>query len=153
MAKALIVIDVQTKYMDKYDPGLIDRINGRIRKAETEGISIIYVKNMGNPGNEALYSLSDQLYMASEDIYEKRFPSAFTAEAFALRLSELGVKELELIGVDGSSCVAKTAFDAMEKSYVVSIDISCVSSINDKIYEDTLEKLEDAGVNLIGSVE
>ena len=39
MVKALIVIDVQTKYMDKYDSGLIDRINERIRKAQAEGIA------------------------------------------------------------------------------------------------------------------
>ncbi len=146
MDKALIVIDVQTKYMDKYDSNLINRINERIREAKAEELSIIYVKNTGNPGNEAEYTLADELLMESDDVYEKRFPSAFTSKEFVERLQGLGLKELELIGVDGSSCVAKTAFDGVARGYDVTVNLRCVSSVNDKIFAEVIDKMKAEGI-------
>ena len=45
--------------------------------------------------------------------------------------------------------MAKTAFDAAEKGYDVCINLEYVASINEKIFEDVLLKLEKAGVRII----
>ena len=147
--KALLVIDVQERYMHKYDTDLIPRINNRISEAYNDGILIIYVKNAGNPGTEDQYALADNLLLVSDNVFEKKFPSAFTSEAFKSFLEEQDVTDLELIGVDGSSCVAKTAFAAKENGYEVSVNLNCVSSVNDKIFKDTQAKMKEVGIRLI----
>ena len=149
MAKALLVIDVQAKYMDKYDHALMERINERIKKASDDGEIIIYVKNIGRPENACDYLLDERLNVASDNIFEKKFPSAFSSEKFCVFLKDNGITVLELIGVDGSSCVAKTAFDAVLNGYGTSVNLSCVSSINDKIYDKTIEKMERTGIRMI----
>ena len=140
---ALIVIDMQRKYMDKYDSGLIERVNSRILKAKDQEEPVIYVKNVGLSGSEG-YELDDGLLLVSDYVFEKRFPSAFSADEFVLVLDKLKVSELELIGVDGSSCVAKTAFEAKENGYEVCVNLTCVASINEKIFSDTVQKMEKA---------
>ncbi|WP_272796058.1 cysteine hydrolase family protein [Butyrivibrio sp. DSM 10294] len=147
--KALLVIDVQERYMHKYDPNLITRINNRISEADNDGILTIYVKNAGDPGSEDQYALADDLLIVSEYIFEKKFPSAFTSEEFKSFLEEQKITDLELIGVDGSSCVAKTAFAAKENGYEVSVNLNCVSSVNDKIFKDTQVKMKEVGIRLI----
>lgn len=149
MSKALIVIDVQEKYMDSYEKDLIVRINDRIRDASDEDIPVIYVRNMGNSGNDAMYELSDNLLVVSGEIFEKHLPSAFTSVEFVTLLRELSVIEIELIGVDGSSCVAKTAFDAVSVGYNVSVNLNCVSSINSKFFSQTIDKMVSEGIKII----
>ncbi len=149
MSKALIVIDVQEKYMDSYEKDLIVRINDRIRDASDENIPVIYVRNMGNPVNEAMYELSEDLQVVSGEVFEKHFPSAFTSAEFVTFLRELSVNEIELIGVDGSSCVAKTAFDAVSVGYNVSVNLNCVSSINSIIFSQTIDKMVSEGIKII----
>ncbi len=147
--KALLVIDVQERYMHKYDPNLIPRINNRISEADNDGILTIYVKNAGDPGSEDQYALADNLLIVSEYIFEKKYPSAFTSEEFKIFLEKQEVTELELIGVDGSSCVAKTAFAAKENGYEVNVNLNCVSSVNDKIFKDTQVKMKEVGIRVL----
>lgn len=149
MAKALLVIDVQSKYMDKYDPSLLDSINERIGKSSDNGAIIVYVKNIGRPENSDDYLLDKRLNVVSDYIFEKSFPSAFSSEKFCVFLKDNGITDLELIGVDGSSCVAKTAFDAAFNGYGTSVNLSCVSSINDKIFDKTIEKMGNSRIRMI----
>ena len=149
LASALIVIDIQEKYMGKYDADLVARINGRINEYANEGKCIIYAMNVGRPENSDKYLLDKKLKIASDAIFEKKFPSAFSSNQFCEYLEEMKISEIELVGVDGSSCVAKTAFDAEEKGYDVCISLEYVASINEKIFEDVLLKLEKAGVRII----
>ncbi len=145
---ALIVIDIQAKYMDKYETNLVDRINARIREAQESGMPVLYVMNSGKKEHDPEYELSDKLLLVSDCIYEKHFPSAFTSEKFAAALENMGITKLELIGVDGSSCVAKTAFDAVKKGYDVTVNLDCVSSINDKIFADIIKKMPGEGIDI-----
>ncbi|WP_029233579.1 cysteine hydrolase family protein [Butyrivibrio sp. VCB2006] len=149
MAKALLVIDVQSKYMDKYGLSLIDRINERIGKSSDDGSIVAYVKNIGRAENAGDYLLDERLNVVSDYIFEKSFPSAFSSEKFCVFLKDNGITDLELIGVDGSSCVAKTAFDAVLNGYGTYVNLSCVSSINDKIFDKTIEKMENSGIRMI----
>ncbi|MCR5342093.1 MULTISPECIES: cysteine hydrolase family protein [unclassified Butyrivibrio] len=148
--RALVVIDMQEKYMDRYDDGLVENINKKIKLAhEEEDVSIVYVKNVGVTGNNTGYELTDDLLLVSDLVFEKRRPSAFSSKEFAHKIKSLKTTELELIGIDGSSCVAKTAMDALKLGYKTEIVRACVGARNDKVYEKTLKKLEDAGVRIL----
>ncbi|ADL36541.1 hypothetical protein bpr_IV177 (plasmid) [Butyrivibrio proteoclasticus B316] len=149
MSLALIVIDIQEKYMDKYDMGLVDRVNARIREAEKSGMEVIYVMNSGKNEHDPEYKLADKLFLVSNCIYEKHFPSAFTSERFVGLLDSKSIREIELIGIDGSSCVAKTALDGVKKGYDVTVNLNCVSSINDKIFNETIKRMAEEGIKII----
>ena len=148
--RALVVIDMQEKYLDEYDDGLLKSINRKIRMAhEEEDVSIVYVKNVGLTGSRAGYELSTDLLLVSDLVYEKDEPSAFSSKAFTDKIKCLKATELELVGVDGSSCIAKTALDAIKRGYKTNIVKSCVGARDKKIYEKVLEELEDAGVMVL----
>ena len=51
----LLVIDVQQKYMRDYEPGLLERVNSRIREALDNGIPVVYIRNIGRTGNVKSY--------------------------------------------------------------------------------------------------
>ncbi len=57
--------------------------------------------------------------------------------------------DLEVIGVDGNSCVKKTCLDAVNAGYNVTLNLKCTAARNEKIFEKTLEELTDAGVRMI----
>ena len=149
--KTLLVIDVQEKYLSYYDAGLLSRINARIAMAKSDCDQVFYVRNIGIHGDNDSYALAKDLLMVSDHIYEKSFPSAFTNDSFAKELKSLNVTDLEIIGVDGNSCVKKTCLDAVNAGYRVTLNQKCTAARNEKIFEKTLEELSDAGVVVINT--
>ena len=148
--RALIVIDMQEKYLESYDSELLAFINRKIRLAhEDEDVPIVYVKNIGITGNKKGYELSNELLKVSDLVYEKKRPSAFTSKAFTEKIKSLKATELEIIGIDGCSCVAKTAMDAVKRGYRAEIVKPCVGARNQKLYEKTLSDLQGAGVGIL----
>ena len=148
--RALVVIDMQEKYLEGYDSELLDSINRQIQLAhEEEDVPIVYVKNVGITGNKTGYDLSDDLLLVSDLVYEKKRPSAFSSRAFVEKIKALKATELEIIGVDGASCIAKTAMDAVKHGYKTEIIKSCVGTRNQRLYEKTLIELEGAGVCIL----
>ena len=148
--RALVVIDMQEKYLEGYDSELLDSINRQIQLAhEEEDVPIVYVKNVGITGNRTGYDLSEDLLLVSDLVYEKKRPSAFSSRAFTEKIKALKATELEIIGVDGASCIAKTAMDAVKLGYKTDIVKSCVGARNKRLYEKTLNELEGAGVSIL----
>ncbi len=149
LMKILLVIDVQEKYLSHYDADLLNRINDRIHAAQTSNTPIYYIRNIGIQGDSDSYALAKNLLIASEHIYEKKFPSAFTNVSFAKELEELKVTDIEVIGVDGNSCVKKTCIDASDAGYNVFLNLECTAARNEKIFEKTLKELSDQGITLL----
>ncbi len=149
--KILLVIDVQEKYLNYYDADLLPRINARIAVAKSTGAQIFYVRNIGIHGDDDSYALAKDLLIVSDNIYEKKFPSAFTNDSFAKELKIQNVTELEIIGVDGNSCIKKTCLDAANAGYKVTLNLHCTAARNEKIFEKTLNELRNAGVSRIQS--
>ncbi len=148
--RALVVIDVQEKYLEGYDSELLTSINRKIQLVhEEEDVPIVYVKNVGLTGNRSGYNLSDDLLLVSDLVYEKKRPSAFSSKEFVEKIRSLKTTELEIIGVDGTSCVAKTAMDAVKHGYKTEIVKSCVGARNQRLYEKTLNELAGAGVSIL----
>ena len=144
--KILLVIDVQEKYLRYYDADLLPRINARISAAKSDRDPVFYVRNIGIHGDNDSYNLANNLLIASDYIYEKRFPCAFTNDSFAKELKIQNVTELEIIGVDGNSCIKKTCLDAANAGYKVTLNLQCTAARNKKIFEKTLKELRNAGV-------
>ena len=149
--KILLVIDIQEKYLNYYDADLLPRINARITAAKSTGTQVFYVRNIGIHGDDDSYALAKDLLIVSDNIYEKKFPSAFTNDSLAKELECMNVTELEIIGVDGNSCVKKTCLDAVSAGYKVTLNLRCTAAKNEKIFEKTLEELTDAGVVVINA--
>lgn len=145
----LIVIDMQEKYLSNYDIGLLDRVNCRIAEARAKDEKIVYVKNIGNFGNREKYELADRLSVMSDLIFEKDRPSAFTSDLFLREVAAEDVKVMELVGIDGTCCVKKTALDAVNKGFDVIWNESCIGRRNAEIYEKTRSELKKAGVRFI----
>lgn len=79
----LLVIDMQQKYMKDYDAELLSRVNQRILEANTSGIPVVYVRNIGQLENTEKYALCDNLAMVSDLIFEKKMPSTFSSNVFS----------------------------------------------------------------------
>ena len=144
--KILLVIDIQEKYLSYYDAGLLNRINARIIAAKSENTNIFYVRNIGSQGDNDSYALAKELLIVSDHIYEKKFPSAFTNISFVKELKNLDVADMEIVGVDGNSCVKKTCIDASESGYKVTLNNNCIGARNTKIFEKTISDLSEQGI-------
>lgn len=146
--KALLVIDVQKGYIERYESALLSRINRRIEKAAAENTLIIYVKNVrklksGNTVNEH----AEGLFVCSDNIVYKERSSVFEEPAFAEMLGEHGVSEIEIIGIDGCCCVAKTAEDAAKSGYKVNLPLCCIGVKNAERFEKKKAVLKKLGVS------
>ena len=108
----LLVIDMQQKYMDKYDSELLDHVNMRIHEAMVAEIPVVYVRNVGKPETEKNYVLAEGLDIVSEFVFTKRCPSAFSSVEFVDFIERMKVDTINMVGIDGRCCVAKSALDA-----------------------------------------
>ncbi|MCI6467347.1 MAG: hypothetical protein MSA90_18020 [Faecalicatena sp.] len=77
--KALLVVDVEEDYIQKYEEGLLKRINQRIKRALSDGELIIYMVNIKILRLEEKKSpLANGLYTASNHVFSKKKASAFS---------------------------------------------------------------------------
>ncbi len=147
--KALLVIDMQEKYMSNYDEGLIDRVNERIIEAKQNSIPVIYIKNIGITGNTNGYDLSKRLNVISNIIFTKRMSNAFTSRAFVEYIEKNKFRSFDIVGVDGRCCVAKTAMAAVKREFKVRLLLDSVGARSDLFYKKDLDKLQKVGIEVL----
>lgn len=145
----LLVIDIQQKYMNSYDSDLLERVNMRIHEAVASDMPVFYVRNVGKLENEDKYVLAEGLDVVSEFVFAKRWPSAFSSEEFVQFIERLKVDTINMVGVDGRCCVARTALEAVKRGYKVRIYLDSVAAKNDNFYLKELPEMRDAGVEII----
>ncbi len=145
----LLVIDIQQKYMNSYDSDLLERVNMRIHEAVASDMPVVYVRNVGKLENEDKYVLAEGLDVVSEFVFAKRWPSAFSSEEFVQFIERLKVDTINMAGVDGRCCVARTALEAVKRGYKVRIYLDSVAARNDNFYLKELPEMRDAGVEII----
>ncbi|CBK75858.1 Amidases related to nicotinamidase [Butyrivibrio fibrisolvens 16/4] len=145
----LLVIDIQQKYMNSYDSDLLERVNMRIHEAVASDMPVVYVRNVGKLENEDKYILAEGLDVVSEFVFAKRWPSAFSSEEFVQFIDRLKVDNINMVGVDGRCCVARTALEAVKRGYKVRIYLDSVAARNDNFYFKELPEMRDAGVEII----
>ena len=55
----LLVIDMQQKYMNSYEPDLMTRVNTRIKEAVESDVPVVYIRNVGKIENIENYNLAE----------------------------------------------------------------------------------------------
>ena len=150
--RALLVIDIQKSYITKYETDIVQRINERIMESKKAQYDIVYIKNTKKLRSGMVTDeFADDLILASDNVFCKKQADAFSSEELISYLKSKGVSEIEMLGVDGNSCIKASAKGAVKCGFIVSIILSCVGVSNLKRCDITKEDLERLGVMLINN--
>lgn len=110
----------------------------------------MYIKNTKRLRSGAeTKELEDNLEVCSPYCFCKEKASAFTNEALLDLLQQNNISEIELIGVDGNSCVAVSAMDAQKNDYNTILPCRYIGAKNKARFEKKKEKLKQAGIVII----
>ena len=147
MAKALLVIDLQEGYIEKYPPLLLACVNERIQRATADKELIVYGKNTkrlrsGRKTNE----LAENLNINSEYIICKESASAFSNPELQEILRQNQITEIEIAGIDGNSCIKSTAIDSMQNGYKTILRYEYIGVQNAERFEKTKVLLLEKGI-------
>lgn len=141
--KALLVIDIQKSYIIKYGNDIVQRINERIIESQKAQYDIVYIKNTKKLRSGMVTDeFADQLIIVSDNVFCKKQADAFSSEELISYLNSKSISEIEMIGVDGNSCIRESAKDAINSGFVVSVILSCVGVSNMPRFEKTKENLK-----------
>ena len=147
--KALLVIDIQKSYISRYDHNLLPKINERILEAEKSHWVIVYIKNAKRLRNRTLTEeFADGLAVLSDNVFCKYEANAFSSLKLLSFLQSKSIKELEIMGVDGNSCI-KASVRAIDCGFSVTVPLDSVGVINQTRFEKTKELFTELGVMLL----
>ena len=148
--KVLLVIDIQKGYIERYDKCLLTRINQRIQYAVENQELIIYVKNIRKLRNGIkINELADNLNLCSSYVICKETASAFTNEELLDIFRQNQVTEIEIVGIDGNSCIASSAIDAQKQGYKVILPCEYIGVQNIERFEKKKLSLVEKGITVI----
>lgn len=162
--KALLVIDMQEctveknhAKMFKYEPDIISRVNSVIEQNEF----VVYIRNLmknnfinrlapvkcfdGSPEAE----LAAGLKIVSENVFDKYAGNAFSNEELGAFLKKNGVREVELVGVDGGGCVALTAIGAANLGLKVTLNTAAIGTVFESKRKNYYKTLRELGAEFI----
>lgn len=146
----LIVIDVQKSYMTKYETDLLERMNRQIDIAKKNQYDIVYIKNTKMLRRGAVTDeFADELNIVSDNVFYKEKSDAFSSEQLISYLNSRNISTVELIGVDGNSCIKASAKGAVKNGFKVSIALNCAGITNPELFDKTKEQLKKIGVRFI----
>lgn len=144
---ALIVIDIQKGYIENYEECLVEKINRRIQDKKKVSECIVYIKNTKCLRNgKRTEEFADSLSIVSDNIFEKEKADAFSNKEFVDFLLKNEIIHVELIGVDGNSCIAQSAIGATKLGFQVSLPVECVGVRNQERFLKTVKNLKEKGV-------
>lgn len=145
--KAVLVIDIQKEYMKQYDANLLTAINGRIRETVWKKELIIYVKNVRClKSGQIIPEFADGLDVCSSYVIYKEKASTFGDDKLLTWLQMNNVSEIDVIGIDGCCCVARSALDAQALGYQVSIPCEYIGIKNRERFEKKAVRLKKQGI-------
>lgn len=168
MNTALLVMDAQEDFIgeqrdkEKFDyddvDDLIKNINERISFYEENNCEVIYVVTVF-PNNFfyrkfAKYGISGsfgakidpKIKIVSENYFEKQTQNAFKNKNLVKFITEKNISHIELVGVDGSFCIARTAEGARKLNLNVKILKNSVGTAYPHKIDRVSKKLEQYGI-------
>ncbi len=154
--KALIIIDMQEEYIGQkrnqkrypYDSEkLIKSINSKIADFEQHHDAVIYIKNKGK--YDTISDLIPEMRLVSDLVYEKSKASCFSNDSLLAYLTDNKIKEIELAGVDGNSCIRSSALDGIKRGFSIRLSLSCIGVANIERFAEIREKLLKSNVGII----
>lgn len=169
MKKALLIIDVQNDYF----PGgafplwnaeeTLNNIEQTIRRAQSNGIPVIYIQHIANPKNgpapffnqetEGVKIHRRMLEAAPEaPVVVKQFADSFLATTLEETLKKLEITELLICGMMTQNCVTHTAISKSAEKYQVAILPDCCTTVDAMIHNIALNAVSTR-VQLLQSIE
>jgi len=129
MSSALLVIDMQNDLVDALSSerrdDLLAAISELLRDARANRTPVVYVRHnedgplrFGTPPWEIAASVAP---LPGEPIVEKRFGDAFQETDLANVLTDRGIDELLVCGMQSDFCVVATVRGAMKRGYGVTL--------------------------------
>lgn len=169
--KALLVIDMLRDFLEEEGALCIgetkelrDNIKAKLDDWRKEDLPVIYIMDRHHPNDSEFQmfpphcvagewgsEVVDEIAPQEGDylIYKRRY-SAFFGTELDLILRELGVTEIELVGVCTQICILYTAADARMRHYSVTVDRKLVSSFDSEAHEFALKEMENTlGVEVL----
>lgn len=147
MAQALLVIDLQEGYIEKYPSLLLACVNERIQRATADEELIVYVKNTKRlRDGRKKAELAENLNIHSEYIIFKETAGAFSNPELQEILKQNQITEIEIAGIDGKSCIASTAIDSVQNGYKTILQEEYIGRQNVKQFEKTKVSLLEKGI-------
>jgi nicotinamidase-related amidase len=154
--KALVIVDMQEEYVGQKrnqkrypynSEQLIENINSRITDYEQQADSVVYIKNRGK--SECISDFVAGLRLVSDLVFEKSKASCFSNNSLVAYLTDKAINEIELVGIDGNSCVGISALDGKKRGFSICLLLPCVGIANVERFAATSEKLLKANVTII----
>jgi nicotinamidase-related amidase len=122
---AILMIDMQTKFLADLDPGERDKIiQGQLRlleQAKALETLVINVRFAGDNGPTDQRLIDSWLRMTNKAPLLKYKDDAFSVPTLNPFLQKRGVKTLVLAGINASFCVLETAKSAVLRGYEVHV--------------------------------
>jgi len=166
---ALLIIDIQegttgtvsaTEGYIEQSATFISRVNEVIRKAESRGNPLIYIKSeVANPlinvlnntlarGSEGA-AFDERLLIRPGYVVTKRKNDPFRNTDLDQILLEEGVGKLVLVGLDAGKCVNDACLAARNRNYQVSVVADAVLAENEVLQQEALDNFSRMGVALV----
>jgi len=168
MKKALLVIDAQEDFIGEqrnkkkfnYEDvdELVKNINDKITIYKKNKDEVIYIANVlpnnffynkffpyGITGSKGA-KFDKRIKIVSENYFEKQVGNAFKNNNLVKFIKENQISEVELVGVDGTYCVFKTAKGAISIGLKVTILSDGVGNVNPEKFIKLSSKLKTLGV-------
>ncbi|MGB4988029.1 MAG: hydrolase [Pyrinomonadaceae bacterium] len=150
---ALVVIDIQEGFRNAIAdfPIVASRASTAVRGFQILGVPILvteqYPKGLGPTAEEIRLAMPDGWAAA-----EKTAFSSCGADAFIDGVTELGVEQVVICGLETHVCVNQTAHDLLDRGFQVHLLTDCVCSRFDEDKRAGLAKMESSGV-ITSSIE
>lgn len=171
MKKALLVIDAQEDFIGEqrnkkrfnYEEvdELVRNMNNKIRIYEKNKDEVIYIAHVLTSSffNKKIFGygiagsfgakIDKRIRIVSENYFEKQFANAFKNNNLIKFIKDNKISEVELIGVDGTGCIAGTAKGAVGIGLKVTISNDAVGTRNLEKLLKISTKLKSFGVAYI----
>lgn len=150
---ALVVVDVQEGFRNAIADftSVASRAARAVGGFQILGVPVLvteqYPKGLGRTAAEIVPVLPDGF-----EVFEKTAFSSCGAEPFVAKLSELGVEQVVICGLETHVCVNQTAHDLLDRGFQIHLLTDCVCSRFDADKRAGLEKMASSGV-ISSSVE
>jgi nicotinamidase/pyrazinamidase len=172
VVEALLVIDMLNDFIDERGAlycgpagrAILPHIAARLAEARRSGVPIIFIADRHLPddrefdlfpphcltGTNGAAVCPELAPREGELIIAKRRYSAFFGTDLDLRLREIAVSEVTLVGVCTNICVYFTAADAKMLGYMVSVPGGEVASFDEEAHRFALTQMEKIlGANVL----
>lgn len=143
---AVVVIDMQEKLLPAIGDGksLLRSVERLVRGAGMLSVPVFYTEQYPR----GLGNTVDALPSDTENTFEKKMFSLRECSDLMVKLKNMHIANLVLVGVEAHICVLQSALDSIANGFNVSICVDAVGTRNEHDKTVALRRLDSSGVAL-----